>query len=171
MGHRESVHAWVGDDFARLTHDERVTALERSFTALWRRAAHTLGEVTLGVICDRVMTQARQKFPFLGSAVLDHDGLKCDALRAAPRAPAANEMEAAMSLVLVELLTVLGNLTAEIMTPALHETLAGTPPPGAKAKKSRQSLPATSTKRQALSPKTGVARESSCPSRLATISS
>lgn len=103
-------------------------ALERGFSALWRRARETLGDVTLLAIADRVMVQARERYPFLADARLTAAGLTCgETLRRASVPP--HTMHDAVRDLLVQFLVVLGNLTAEILSTPLHEELAQTPRP------------------------------------------
>ena len=99
-----------------------VDAFEHVFAALWRRSLLTLGEVTLTAIVDRVLHTAKETFSFLEVLEIDATGLSCQALRA-HEALDADQLSAAIELVLVQFLTVLGNLTAEILSPALHAEL------------------------------------------------
>jgi len=121
--HHGAVTAW----FERVSHGRTVDSLlqtfEDTFAALWQRAVVTLGEVTLTAIIDRVLHTAMEQHAWLGSLEVDASGLRCEALRSQPGLR-RDEVSAAIHLVLVEFLTVLGNLTAEILTPALHAELA-----------------------------------------------
>ena len=115
------VDAWMAG-VTRLPPDRLLQAFERAFGALWRRALRTLGDVTLTAILDRVLTSATEKFPALVPLKVDAaSGLRFDELRASPpRGPLAE----ALRFVLVEFLTVLGYLTAEVLTPFLHAELS-----------------------------------------------
>jgi hypothetical protein len=103
-----------------------VDAFERVFGALWQRSHVTLGEVTLTAIVDRVLHTATESFRFLDAVEVDATGLSCEALRAQTTL-SIDELAAAIELVLVQFLTVLGNLTAEILSPALHAELEASP--------------------------------------------
>jgi len=97
-------------------------AFEATFAALWRRTRLTLGDVTLTAIVERVLHVARTRFPILETLELGEDALRW---RAPPSPQLGYERLAeAIEFVLVELLTVLGNLTADIVTHALHAELA-----------------------------------------------
>ena len=120
--HQAVVAAWLRR--APGGPDELVRTFEDTFAALWRRSQLTLGDVTLTAIVDRVLHLAGEKFPALGSIALGETGLSW------PEAPAGADparLAEGISFVLVEFLTVLGNLTAEILTPALHAELSGQP--------------------------------------------
>lgn len=87
----------------------------------------TLGEVTLDALFDRVLSTAAETYPFLASVSLEADGLRCEGLREKAKDIPREELLAALRFVLLELLTVVGNLTAEILSPALHDALSRVP--------------------------------------------
>lgn len=122
--HRQCVDAWL----ARCTSESPsscVDAFERAFSAIWARAGLTLGEVTLAAIVDRVLVTTAAEHPAFASLRLEAGGrVHCDELRAASREPA--ELRAGMGYALLELLTVVGNLTGEVLTPVLHAELRKT---------------------------------------------
>jgi hypothetical protein len=105
-----------------------VQAFDQGFAALWRRAHLTLGDVTLTAIVGRVLYVAAEEHPFLSALTVDPGGLRCQELheRAVDLPP--DRLAEALRFVLVEFLTVLGSLTAEILTPALHAELASIAP-------------------------------------------
>ena len=100
-----------------------LAAFDEAFAAVWRRAHRTLGGVTLAAIADRVVYLARERFPVLSPLEVRENGIRCEAIRDAELASRADLLEG-MRFALIELLTVLGRLTAEILTPALHAELA-----------------------------------------------
>ena len=120
--HAECVEAWLERTAKTLAPAQLVTLFERALSALWRRAEVTLGEVTLTAIVDRVLYTASETYPFLSALKVDETGIGFDRFRE-QGAHVANLPEA-VRLVLVEFLTVLGHLTDEILTPALHAELS-----------------------------------------------
>lgn len=126
--HRRCVNAWL----ARVANGKPVTelidAFEVAFSALWQRAHVTLGEVTLAAIVTRVLHSAAEAFPFVSPIELHATGINCDALRESVADRPADQVAEALGFALVELITVVGNLTADILTPALHAELSGERP-------------------------------------------
>jgi hypothetical protein len=120
--HVECVEAWLDRAAKTLAPAQLVTLFERALSALWRRAEVTLGEVTLTAIVDRVLYTASETYPFLSALKVETSGIGFDGFRE-QGAHVANLPEA-VRLVLVEFLTVLGHLTDEILTPALHAELS-----------------------------------------------
>jgi hypothetical protein len=119
-----------GPPAPRLTHEACVAALMRGrsaveqqellragLEAIRRRAEQTLGEVTLGAIVDRVLYTGRAHHPSLGGLSVGTAGFHFDN-------PQPAEPPDVLRFVVIELLTVLGSLTAEILTPALHAALS-----------------------------------------------
>jgi hypothetical protein len=113
-------------------------AFERAFGAMWRRARVTLGDVTLMAILDRVLYNAAGRFPQLSTLEVDASGLRSDKFREHAGSLHGDQLADGIRFILVEFLTVLGNLTAEVLTPALHSELAkiaaGAAVPGEEAK-------------------------------------
>lgn len=121
--HGAHVDAWLAKRAAGLAAAGRRRLFEQALTALWRRAGRTLGEVTLGAILDRVLYTAVERYPLLATLELDGDHIQWGGVPPSEAPAVAAELEAGR-FVLVELLTVLGILTGEILTPALHAELA-----------------------------------------------
>jgi hypothetical protein len=122
--HSACVNAWVERAANGLSSERLVHSFERAFSALWRRAHHTLGDVTLIAIADRVLYNAAEHYPILSSLRVEATGLRSQKLRDSAQSLPREQLAAGIRFVLVELLTILGNLTSEILTPALHAELA-----------------------------------------------
>lgn len=123
IDHEAFIDAWldrVGDDRAASSW---IDLLERALGALYSSAVRTLGVVTLNAICDRVLYEAVRQDPALSS--LRIEALRVITTELRTRAELADPQRArtALRFVLLEHLTVLGNLTAEILTPSLHHEL------------------------------------------------
>ena len=104
--HSNLVNSWMGQEANGCTSKQLVELFERAMVALWNRSHLTLGEITLASIVDRVLYNAAEKF----------------------RAQNANfkggELSEGMRFVITEFMVVIGNLTAEILTPVLHAELS-----------------------------------------------
>ena len=122
-GHQAVVREWLG--LAEGSSSVRVLELfETGFQRVWQRAQPTLGEVTLGAILDRVLYTATERFSLLGTLGIRNGSLDFSSLRGGIDDLPADELVQAAGFVLAEFLTVLGHLTAEILTPALHAELS-----------------------------------------------
>lgn len=110
--------------------EHQLELFEVAFNAVWRRALTTLGEVTMMAVVGRVLFHAAESHPALGSIQIVGAGIDCRGLRPEIVRPPSQRMDTqplaeGLRFLLVDLLTVLGNLTAGILTPALHAALTG----------------------------------------------
>ena len=129
--HGACVNAWMERAAKGLPPEALLEVFEQGFAALWGRANRTLGDVTLMAIVDRVLYVATEQYPFLSALQVEATGLRCEEIRERVKSLPRAELEKGARFVLVEFLTVLGNLTAEILTSALHsELLKVTPEQG-----------------------------------------
>lgn len=122
--HRARVDAWMERAAKEAPPERLFDAFERAFGAMWRRARVTLGDVTLMAILDRVLYTAGERFPLLSSLEVDATGLRSDKFRERALSLHRDQLVEGIRFILVEFLRVLGNLTAEVLTPALHSELA-----------------------------------------------
>jgi len=122
-GHHAVVSAW----FARardLSDDALVDSAEAVLHDLWARAVGALGDVTVGAVLRRVVVHSVERHPLLRPVTVGAIGPRLSGLRS-PSPPAAEGATAeALAALLVETLFVLGYMTADVLTPALHDVLA-----------------------------------------------
>lgn len=127
--HAACVATWLSHAPEELGPGALLDLLDSALHAVWQRANATLGDVTLTAIADRVLYTVAETHPLVAALKVGPAGFRFDDLRAERHVRAADIREVAR-LVLTELLTVLGNLTAEILTPSLHAELSGVRPDG-----------------------------------------
>ena len=120
--HSECVDSWLARARPELTPAREIDLYDRAFAAIWSHAHRTLGEITLTAIVDRVLTRSLKRYPLLAKVRVIDASLSLAPLHGeAAHHPHNGE---ALRFVLVELLRVLGSVTAEVLTPTLHQTLA-----------------------------------------------
>ena len=121
------VASWIERAADGLSGDELVQLFDLALAALWKRSYRPLGDVTVAAIMDRVTHDATERFPLLAGLQVEASRVSCVDLH--KRAAGMGDADGAalregIRFMLVEYLTVLGNLTADIFTPALRETLS-----------------------------------------------
>lgn len=122
--HAACVDAWLKRSAKDLSPEVLLQLFEAALGALWAGTKTTLGEVTLNAIAERVLYNASEKFPLFSSLKVEPTGgFQVGELRGRITSVRDSELKEGFRFVLVELLTVLGNLTAEILTPELHSEL------------------------------------------------
>lgn len=120
--------AVVGEWMDRVIADRPVQDVACLFgaalVALWMRARTALGEVSLGAITTRVLRGARIRYPALHVLEVAANPEAFGALGASNvEGVDRQELMDAARFVLTEILALLGILTADILSPALHEAL------------------------------------------------
>jgi hypothetical protein len=123
--HGERVDAWLRAAPRSRTLEQHLRRFELALSAVLSRANQTLGEVTLLAILDRVLYVAAEQFPLVAELEVEATRVSCRKLGLRACELSEPDVRAAIRFVLVEFLTVLGNLTAEILSPALHAELVG----------------------------------------------
>jgi hypothetical protein len=122
--HSACVDSWMARAAKSLPPDLLLELFERALGALWQRSHLALGSVTLTAIVDRVLHNAAEQFPLLSAVQVAATGVRCDELREQISALKDGELTRGTRFVLIEFLTILGNLTSNILTPALHSALS-----------------------------------------------
>ena len=112
---------------ARLNPKGSSEPLEKIFislvTALWLRSSRTLSAVTLNAIFDRALYMSSAQFPLLTSFKLDQGGLHLKGEFSPERSADRPQMIESFRNFLVTLLTLFGNLTADILLIGLYQEL------------------------------------------------
>jgi hypothetical protein len=126
-GHSAAVDAWIAQAIDDALPAEVIADLFRvALESLWQRAVTALGSVTLTAIADRVLSTATKRYSFLAAINPQPNSdarprqLLRDRLVLVPRP----ELLEGLRFALIELLTVIGRLTAEILSPDLHAALS-----------------------------------------------
>jgi hypothetical protein len=100
--------------------------LVAALRAVWSRSRSTLGDVTLGALLKNVLETVVREHPILQRAGLrldDRQVVVMDVSAFEHEAAARDLLLVATRRLLVELLSVFGQLTAEALTPGLHEAV------------------------------------------------
>jgi hypothetical protein len=123
-GHLASVDVWLGRAAKGLETEPFLRLFEKALHHLWQRTHLTLGSITLAAIADRVLHTASGKFPALSALKVEESGFTCHEFYECAKTLKRAEVEPWVRFLLVEFLTVLGSLTAEVLSPLLHEELS-----------------------------------------------
>ncbi len=116
--HSKAVNRWL--DAGALTTNQKIVLLEKAIRAIETRAGLTLSKITLLVVLDRVHQQVKEELPVLHLVKIEDQSLRFTELK---NDPDSAEVARALTALLIELLRVLGRLTADILTETLHKEL------------------------------------------------
>ena len=126
-GHRAFVDSWL----RRRAKAPSAALAEEALGAVWKRAQRSLSELALSALARCALDAATRDFPLLADVRIGGRGFE---LGAAAEAPPEHLFDALGGL-LVELLSLVGETSGEILAPALEAELLrvgarGTPPHG-----------------------------------------
>lgn len=131
--HEATVDAWLARSVDHDSSVEIVRLFHAALDAVWNRAVTILGPVTLTAIAERVLHHTSERYTFLSA--IDRKSSSdarwterlYERLATVPRALLIEGLRFG----LIELLTIIGALTAEVLRGELHTALeAVTAPPG-----------------------------------------
>jgi hypothetical protein len=125
LSHAAVVDAWMKQVIDAADPADAVDLFRAAIEALWGRTVTTLGSVTLIAIAERVLSTATCRYSFLAAVNprANGDARWKQQLRERLTAVPRPELIEGLRFALVELLTVIGRLTAEILSPDLHAAL------------------------------------------------
>ena len=121
IDHAPFIEDWLRQNACCHSREQLRDLFSRAFDALWRRSLVTLGEVTLSAIFDRILYRSKRAYPWLDAVILFEHGFSLEKL---DMLDDGSELLTGLKHILLELLTVLGSLTADALTKQLHAELA-----------------------------------------------
>lgn len=124
MNHDAFVATWMERVATGRSRPQLVELLDLAFNALCASARKTLGEVTLAAIVDRVLYNAAERHPFLADVTFEDSTIRCGKLLQQTDPPDETATKDGLRFAVTEFLTVLGNLTAQILTPTFYAELS-----------------------------------------------
>ena len=122
--HSKHVNNWMKQATSGLSPEELLDLFEQAMAVLWNRAHLILGDVTLSAIMDRVLYNAAERFSPFESLKVEPTGIDFAELHEQENVFDDGDLAEGIRFVIVEFLVVIGNLTGEVLTPALHSELS-----------------------------------------------
>ena len=124
----EKNHEKVVDDcMARFNPDASPKELVQNFdelvAALWMRSSRTLSEVTLDAIFERALSISKERFPLLEPLMLEHKERRLQCNTGSFDRRTKTQLLEAFRYLLVMILTLFGNLTADVLLNGLYQEL------------------------------------------------
>lgn len=121
--HAEQVSLWDEKICAGLDLNTFVRTYGCAIQAVELRSLVTLSSVTVKVVIDRALHESLGKYPLLSWVSVEPERLDLSRLIGQCESYDPSEVRQALQFLLIEVLNVLGNITAEVLTPALHTEL------------------------------------------------
>ena len=117
------VEAWVVKNATGLPPEKLVHLFALAIKSIEQRSCATLSSVTVMVVVDRVLHESCESYPLLSVITIDKDGMNLVALQSQCDKLPDKDLRKALVHLLAELLTILGDITANILTGALQKEL------------------------------------------------
>lgn len=121
--HQELVTLWEEKNTKGLQDEQLIHLYGAGFDAIEKRCLATLSNVTINVVLDRILHEGIEKYPVLKGVILKSSGISLKAFNEKNKYFKTEELIEALSYLLVELLTVIGNITSDVLTSSLHKEL------------------------------------------------
>ncbi len=121
--HEEIVDACIGRISREVPKDSVEQALVQLVAALWAHAARTLSEITLDAIFQRAHYLSAERFPLLATFEFSHNDGIGKGVSKSKETPDIEQVIEAFRYLLVTILTLFGNLTADILVSGLYREL------------------------------------------------
>jgi hypothetical protein len=126
--HRNDTHAklaasWADKNGKGLSSGQLVQLFGKAIQAIEQRSLVTLSIVTVTVVIDRALYESKDTFPLLSEIKIESGRMNLSGLLDNSAHHEPEELRKALLHLLIELLNVLGNITADILTTPLHKVL------------------------------------------------
>lgn len=121
--HQELIILWEKQNTKDLSNEQLVQLYGSAFGAIERRCLATLSSVTINVVIDRVLNLGSIKYPFFSLLTIEPSGLSLKGLSQKNNNYTTEELKDGLSYLLVEFLTVIGNITSDVLSESLHKEL------------------------------------------------
>lgn len=121
--HARQVEAWLEHAAKDSTTYALLGLFETAWGALWRRSEGAVGEIVLESIAELIRGEAASRFPFLAPLSLKSAEVSFKALLEPAQAVEPQRLREALAFILTRFITVVGELTDQILTPGLYGEL------------------------------------------------
>jgi circadian clock protein KaiC len=122
--HTEYVKSWLDQAAKNADPPALILLFEAAWDALWRRAESAVGEIALESIAHLARSNSVEKYPFLAPLTLEKNSVSGKGLLESPDGLEKPKLQEGLGFMLVEFLTVIGDLTDQILTPGLYAELS-----------------------------------------------
>lgn len=123
MQHMKVVDEWIAESIKDVAPELQVEIFKNAINSLQQRTVVTLSSVTWNAILDRVLAKTQQKFPQLSEFKIETGRILVDLKAYDCKNQNPEHTAEAFQFFLIELLTIMDNLTSGILTEPLFGVL------------------------------------------------
>lgn len=121
--HQKLINLWEEQNTKGLRSEQLIQLYGTAFGAIERRCLATLSSVTINVVIDRVLHLGLKKHPFFSLVTIEPSGLSLKGLTQKNENYKIEELRDGLGYLLLEFLTVIGNITSDVLNESLHKEL------------------------------------------------
>lgn len=121
--HMQKVDLWENKQAHGLSVEKRIQLFEKAIQVVEQRSRLTLSSVTVMVVINRALFECKEKFPLLSEIKVESKGLNLEGFRRQSDSKKPEQRSDALRYFLIEILTVFGNITADVLTAPLYKAL------------------------------------------------
>jgi|GEM_PF-29909 len=122
--HEKYVDYWMEHAAKDVPVKVLLAMFEAAWSALRLRAESAVGEIALEAIAELVRAKGAEKYQFLALLKVEAGDISCKALQGSADALGPGSLQEGLRFLLVEFLTVIGELTDQVLSPALYDELS-----------------------------------------------
>ena len=121
--HAKKVDEWISKSVVGLEQVDQARVLASAILEIENRVLLTLSSITWKAILERALSQSSEQHPLLLGIKVEAHGLSIAGLLPSLQSEHTNQVIESFRFFIIEILTIVGNLTAEVLSEPLYRVL------------------------------------------------
>ena len=121
--HAKKVDEWISKSVVGLEQVDQARVFASALLEIENRVLLTLSSITWKAILERALSQSSELHPLLLGIKVEAHGLSIAGLLPSLQSEHTNQVIESFRFFIIEILTIVGNLTAEVLTEPLYRVL------------------------------------------------
>jgi len=122
--HAKKVDEWISKSVVGLEQVDQARVFASAILAIENRILLTLSSITWKAILERALSQSIEQHPLLSGIKVEAHGLSIAELLPTLQSEQTNQVIESFRFFIIELMTIVGNLTAEVLSEPLYRVLS-----------------------------------------------
>lgn len=122
--HAKKVDEWISKSVVGLEQVDQARVFASAILAIENRILLTLSSITWKAILERALSQSIEQHPLLSGIKVEAHGLSIAGLLPTLQSEQTNQVIESFRFFIIELMTIVGNLTAEVLSEPLYRVLS-----------------------------------------------
>ena len=122
--HAKKVDEWISKSVVGLNHADQAQVFASAILALENRILLTLSSITWKAILERALFQSSERYPLLSEIKIETHGISIVGILPNLQSEQTNQLIDSFRFFIIEIITIVGNLTAEVLSEPLYRVLS-----------------------------------------------